>query len=103
MELEPTPIAGCFILHPTVFKDDRCYFFERFNARTFKKLTGHAIDFVQDNESLSSYGVIRGLHAQAGEAAQSKIVSVSRGRVLDVVVDNRPDSKTYLQSFSIEL
>jgi len=103
MELEPTPIAGCFILHPTVFKDERGYFFERFNARTFKKLTGHAIDFVQDNESLSSYGVIRGLHAQAGEAAQSKIVSVSRGRVLDVVVDNRPDSKTYLQSFSIEL
>lgn len=103
MKIQPTPIRDCFILIPNVFEDERGYFFEKFNKRVFKELTGISIDFVQDNESLSTYGVIRGLHAQKSEAAQAKLVSVSRGKVLDIVVDIRPDSETYMKSFSIEL
>lgn len=103
MQIQSTPIADCYVLIPKVFQDDRGYFFERFNQRIFKNLIGKSIDFVQDNESLSAYGVIRGLHAQKGKSAQAKLVSVSKGKILDVVVDNRPNSKTYQEVFSIEL
>lgn len=103
MDIQSTPIENCHILYPQVFKDDRGYFFERFNQRSFEKLTGIHTTFVQDNESWSGYGVIRGMHAQKGKAAQAKLVSVSQGRILDAVFDIRPASKTYGRSFSIEL
>src|SRR5690625_4810214 len=99
MQIQPTPIADCYILIPKVFQDERGYFFERYNQKIIEK----PIDYVQDNESLSVYGIIRGLHAQKGKAAQAKLVSVSKGKILDVVVDNRPDSETYKEVFSIEL
>lgn len=103
MEIESTPIKGCYILKPRVFEDERGYFFERYNKSKFHDLLGISPEFVQDNESLSSYGVIRGLHAQKGKAAQAKIVSVSQGSVLDVVVDIRPSSPTFRKYFSAEL
>lgn len=103
MQIQPTPIADCYVLTPKVFHDERGYFFERFNQKVFENLTGKSIDFVQDNESLSVYGVIRGLHAQKGKAAQAKLVSVSKGKILDVVVDNRPESESYKKVFSIVL
>ncbi len=103
MEIKNTPIQDCFILTPRVFYDERGYFFERFNKKTFETITGKSVDFVQDNESFSVYGVIRGLHAQKGKSAQAKLVSVLEGKILDVVVDLRKDSKTYGKSFSIEL
>lgn len=103
MDIQRTLIEDCFVLQPQVFNDERGYFFERFNKRTFQAVTGFDIEFVQDNESLSQYGVIRGLHTQKGDAAQAKLVSVSQGKVLDVVVDLRKESKTYGESFSIEL
>lgn len=103
MKLKNTPIEGCYILEPKIFKDERGYFFERFNQKVFEKLIGKSINFVQDNESLSSYGVIRGLHAQKGKMAQAKLVSVVEGKILDVVVDIRPESKTFGAHFSIEL
>lgn len=103
MKIESTPIKDCFILTPKVFKDKRGYFFERYNKKKFEAFTGLSPNFVQDNVSFSQYGVIRGLHAQKGNAAQAKIVSITQGSVLDVVVDNRPQSKTYGQAFSAEL
>ncbi|MBT0607948.1 dTDP-4-dehydrorhamnose 3,5-epimerase [Aequorivita echinoideorum] len=103
MEVEKTNIKDCFVIAPTVFQDSRGYFMETFNENTFKKATGLQIRFVQDNESQSNYGVIRGLHAQKGTMAQAKLVRVLKGEVLDVVVDFRPDSQTYLQHYSISL
>ena len=103
MEILNTPLAGCLILKPTVYADERGYFFESFNRATFHKLSGKDIDFVQDNQAKSNYGIIRGLHFQQGEFAQAKLVRVLQGKVLDVVVDYRADSPTYLQHFAIEL
>lgn len=103
MKIEQTKLQGCFIVHPRVFEDERGYFFESYNARRFREVTGLGVDFVQDNESRSQYGVIRGLHAQGGDFAQAKLVRVLSGKVLDVVVDNRPDSPTYGQHVSVEL
>jgi dTDP-4-dehydrorhamnose 3,5-epimerase len=103
MELIHTTLQDCFILKPTVFRDSRGYFYESFNKRRFQELTGIEIDFVQDNEALSNYGSIRGLHFQKGDHAQAKLVRVTSGKVLDVVVDLRPDSPTFKKSFSIEL
>ena len=103
MELIETPLKDCYIIRNSIFKDDRGYFFESFNHRKFSQLTGWEGSFVQDNQSESSYGVIRGLHFQAGEHAQAKLVRVLKGKVLDVAVDIRPDSPTFGQSFSIEL
>lgn len=103
MKIEQTKLNGCFILHPRVFEDERGYFFESYNARRFREVTGFGVDFVQDNESRSQYGVIRGLHAQSGDFAQAKLVRVLSGKVLDVVVDNRPESSTYGQHVSVEL
>jgi len=96
-------LKGCFVLEPTVFKDNRGYFFESFNQNTFNKLIGKTIDFVQDNESFSKKGTLRGLHLQIGDYAQAKLVRVIKGTVLDVVVDLRKDSPTYAEHFSIEL
>jgi dTDP-4-dehydrorhamnose 3,5-epimerase len=90
-----TKLKGCFILEPSKFGDSRGYFFESFNTKTFNKLVGTEVNFVQDNQSFSSYGVLRGLHAQSGEHAQAKLVRVA--------VDVRPGSETYGQYVAIEL
>jgi dTDP-4-dehydrorhamnose 3,5-epimerase len=103
MQIEYTPIEGCFIIHDTFFGDNRGYFFESFNRNTFLEKTGVAIDFVQDNQSNSSRGVLRGLHYQNGEFAQAKLVRVLSGAVLDVAVDLRKDSKTFGQHVAVEL
>jgi len=103
MRLEKTPLEDCFILHEEPFIDDRGYFVESFNKKTFKSLTGLDIEFVQDNQSMSSKGVLRGLHLQTGDSAQAKLVRVLKGKVLDVAVDLRKSSKSFGQYFSIEL
>ena len=103
MKIEETPLKDCFIINDTVFKDDRGYFFESFNAQKFEAATGINIPFVQDNQSASTHGVLRGLHMQTGEHAQSKLVRVLEGSVLDVAVDLRKHSSTFGKSFSIEL
>jgi dTDP-4-dehydrorhamnose 3,5-epimerase len=103
MNFIPTKLEGCFVIEPKIFNDERGYFLESFNENTFKKGTGQPIRFVQDNQSFSSKGVLRGLHYQTGEHAQAKLVRVLQGEVLDVVVDIRPDSKTYGESFSVVL
>jgi len=103
LELQHTPLKGCFILKPTIFKDNRGFFYETYNKTTFKKITGLSIDFVQDNQSNSTYGTLRGLHYQKGKMAQAKLVRVIQGKVLDIVVDIRKDSQTYGQHFSIVL
>ncbi|MBS1748094.1 MAG: dTDP-4-dehydrorhamnose 3,5-epimerase [Bacteroidetes bacterium] len=103
MKIESTPLAGCYIIHDTVFKDSRGYFFESFNAQKFEALTGIATPFVQDNQSASTRGVLRGLHMQIGVHAQAKLVRVLEGSVLDVAVDLRKYSPTFGKSFSIEL
>lgn len=96
-------LKGCYIIHPDVYKDKRGYFFETFNEKDFKAHTGLDISFVQDNESKSSFGVLRGLHFQKGEYGQAKLIRVVSGKILDVIVDVRPNSKTFGEHFSIEL
>ncbi len=103
MVLEETKLKGCFILQPQVFRDRRGYFIESYNEKSFCELIGLNINFVQDNESQSSKGVLRGLHYQLGEHAQAKLVRVIKGKVLDVVVDLRPNSKTFGEHLSVEL
>jgi dTDP-4-dehydrorhamnose 3,5-epimerase len=103
MNFIPTHLAGCFVIEPKVFKDERGYFMESFNQNTFSNGIGHDVNFVQDNQSFSSKGVLRGLHYQTGEHAQAKLVRVLSGEVLDIAVDIRPESVTYGQSFSILL
>lgn len=102
MKISLTPIEGLLILEPQVFRDRRGQFFETYNEKTFAD-KNISIRWVQDNQSVSSFGVIRGLHYQIGEHAQTKLVRVVRGKILDVVVDLRPESKTYGKSFSIVL
>jgi dTDP-4-dehydrorhamnose 3,5-epimerase len=103
MQIEETKLSGCYLIKPTVFEDSRGYFFESFNQKEFEKQVGINISFVQDNEAKSNYGVIRGLHFQKEEFAQAKLVSVVRGRVLDVVVDVRSESDTLHQTYAVEL
>lgn len=103
MEIQKTPLKDCFIIKPNVFKDERGLFYETYNKKAFKKNTGLDVDFVQDNQSASTKGVLRGLHFQRGEMAQAKLVRVVKGKVLDIVVDIRKESKTFGQSFSIVL
>ena len=103
MKATETKLKGCFFIEPNVLKDTRGYFFECFNQNKFNELIGQPIDFVQDNESFSSKGVLRGLHFQTGEYAQAKLVRVIKGTVLDVVVDLRKESPTFSKHFSIEL
>lgn len=95
MEIEKTAIEGVIIVKPRVFGDDRGYFFESFNEQLFNKKTGQNIQFVQDNESKSQQGVLRGLHFQVPPAAQAKLVRVVQGSILDVAVDLRKSSSTY--------
>jgi dTDP-4-dehydrorhamnose 3,5-epimerase len=95
--------TGCFILEPKVLRDERGYFMESFNEKTFSEKTGFEVHFVQDNQSFSSKGVLRGLHYQSGAHAQAKLVRVLKGEVLDVAVDIRPDSETYGQYDSVVL
>ena len=102
MNIIKTPIDGLLIIEPKVFGDARGYFFESFSERDFAAAVG-PVKFVQDNESKSRYGVIRGLHFQKAPFAQSKLVRVVSGAVLDVAVDIRPGSKTFGQYFSVEL
>lgn len=103
MIVTETHLQGCFIIEPKVFEDSRGYFFENFNQSIFNKLINDEIQFVQDNESLSSKGVLRGLHYQTGHHAQAKLVRVIKGNVLDVVVDIREDSNTFGEQFAMEL
>ena len=103
MTVTETQLQGCFIIEPKVFEDQRGYFFETFNQNRFTELIGTAVNFVQDNESASTKGVLRGLHYQTGAFAQAKLVRVIEGSVLDVVVDLREGSETYSEQFSIEL
>lgn len=103
MEIIETPLKDCFIIRNSIFGDQRGYFFESFNHRRFSELTGWEGQFVQDNQSSSACGVVRGLHFQRGEHAQAKLVRVLQGRVLDVAVDLRPHSPSFGKSFSIEL
>lgn len=103
MKLTETYIPGLLVIEPDVFRDKRGYFFESFSSRKFEDLAGIKVDFVQDNESLSGYGTLRGLHMQTGSHAQAKLVRVVSGRVLDVAVDLRDGSPTFGRHFSIEL
>ena len=96
-------IEGLFSFENNVFGDDRGYFFESYNKRLFDEYAGQNVEFVQDNISKSSKGVLRGLHFQAPPFAQAKLVSVIKGRALDVAVDIRKDSPTYGQHIAIEL
>ena|SRR5690606_9209984 len=103
MKAIQTALEGCIIIEPTVFSDNRGHFFESFNEKLFNEITGTRTHFVQDNQSFSSRGVLRGLHAQAGEFAQAKLVRVLQGSVVDVAVDARWDSPTYGQHVAVEL
>jgi len=102
---QPTNILGVRILIPTSYEDDRGYFFESFNRLKFiKNMPSYTHEpFIQDNQSISKRGVIRGMHLQLNPHEQAKLVRVIKGKVLDVIVDLRKKSETYLQSFSIEL
>ena len=102
MEVIKTAIDGVVIIEPKVFKDQRGYFFESFSQREFEAKV-RKINFVQDNESMSSYGVMRGLHFQRPPYTQSKLVRCVRGKVLDVAVDIRKGSPTYGQHVAVEL
>jgi len=95
MEIQRTDISDVVVIKPRVFEDARGYFFESYNKLKFDELIGGDINFIQDNEAKSSYGVVRGLHFQKGEHAQAKLIKVVRGKVLDVAVDIRQDSPTY--------
>ena len=103
MRIEQTPLQDCFIVHEKVHGDARGYFIETFNQRDFKSASGLDIQFVQDNQSRSSKGVLRGLHMQRGAAAQAKLVRVLEGAVLDIAVDLRKGSPSFGQYFAIEL
>ena len=103
MIVEETYLKGCYVIRPKVFKDERGFFLETFNEKAFSKETGIQTNFVQDNLSKSSKGVLRGLHFQEDEAAQAKLVQVIEGKVLDVCVDLRKNSPTFGKHFSIYL
>lgn len=103
MKFTETKLKGCFILEPKIIGDERGSFMESFNERTFAEGVGQQVHFVQDNQSFSTKGVLRGLHYQCGEHAQAKLVRVLNGEVLDVAVDLRPNSPTYGQYESVLL
>ena len=99
----PTKLEGCFIIEPSVIPDERGYFMESYNEKKFEAETGTKVHFVQDNQSFSIKGVLRGLHYQTGEHAQAKLVRVLQGEVLDVAVDIRPNSPTYGEHVTVLL
>ncbi len=102
MNVIKTDIEGVLVLEPKVFNDARGYFFESYNERDFNALVGN-VNFIQDNESRSQYGVLRGLHFQKGEHSQAKLVRVVRGKVYDVAVDLRKSSPTFGKYVGVEL
>ena len=102
MNIIETDIKGLYVIEPKVFGDSRGDFFEAFSQREFEKVIG-PVNFVQDNESKSCYGVVRGLHFQKGTNAQAKLVRAVKGKVLDVAVDLREGSPTYGKHFAVEL
>lgn len=103
MTITKTILNDCFIAEPTVFGDHRGYFLESYNKARFNKETGLNVDFIQDNEAFSNKGALRGLHFQTGEFAQAKLVRVTQGTVLDVAVDIRQESSTFLKHVCVEL
>ena len=103
MDIERTPLEGLLVLRPKVFRDARGWFLESFNTNAFKEATGLEPRFVQDNESRSQAGVVRGLHYQSAPRAQGKLVRVIAGAVLDVCLDIRPTSPTYGQHYKLTL
>lgn len=103
MKVIKTKLQGCLVLEPTLFNDDRGYFFESYNTNRFNDVVDQEVNFVQDNQSFSTRGVIRALHYQKGNNAQAKLIRVLNGVILDVAVDLRPHSKTYGEYFSVEL
>ena len=103
MNFIPTKLQGCFIIEPKIIKDERGYFMESFNEDTFQKGVNQQVHFVQDNQSFSSKGVLRGLHYQTGVHAQAKLVRVLHGEVLDIAVDIRPGSQTFGQYEAVVL
>ena len=102
MEFKKTAIEGVYVIEPRVFNDARGYFFEVWKKEEFEKNIGK-IEFIQDNESKSSYGVLRGLHYQKGDCSQAKLVRVIKGKVLDVAVDIRKSSPTFGKHVMVEL
>ena len=102
MNIIETPLKGVLIIEPRIFEDARGYFFEAWKKEEFEQNIGK-VEFVQDNESKSSYGVLRGLHYQKGDASQAKLVRVIKGKVLDVAVDIRKSSPTFGQHVMVEL
>ena len=103
MEYKKTDIDGVWVLEPKVFNDNRGYFFESFRQSDFDEHIGRHVEFIQDNESKSSYGVLRGLHYQKGEFSQAKLVRVISGKVVDVAVDIRKSSPTFGKYVMVEL
>lgn len=102
MNIIPTPIEGLLVIEPQVFRDARGYFVETYNRQRYLD-AGITAEFVQDNQSCSSYGVVRGLHFQRPPYTQAKLVCCTQGKVLDVAVDLRHDSKTFGQWYAVEL
>ncbi|UOB19410.1 dTDP-4-dehydrorhamnose 3,5-epimerase [Abyssalbus ytuae] len=103
MKVTETNLKGCVIIEPEVFEDERGYFFESFNVSKFEKLISQSVNFVQDNQSFSKKGVLRGIHYQIGEHAQAKLVRVVQGKVIDVAVDLIKGSTTFGQYIAVEL
>jgi dTDP-4-dehydrorhamnose 3,5-epimerase len=103
MIVKETKLKGCYVIEPAVFCDERGFFQESYNKNAFEHAIGREINFVQDNQSFSKYGVIRALHYQIGDFAQAKLVRVLNGEVLDIAVDLRRSSPTFGQHFSIKL
>ncbi|MCX8480396.1 MAG: dTDP-4-dehydrorhamnose 3,5-epimerase [Sediminibacterium sp.] len=103
MHVENTKLSGCVIIHNDIFTDERGFFLESYNKKKLESLLNYSINFVQDNQSFSQKGTLRGLHFQMGKSAQTKLVSVISGAVLDVAVDLRKDSPTFKQYIAIEL
>ena len=102
MKFHETSLQGCWMIHPTPIEDERGAFMETFNLKSFEQHIGE-IHFMQDNESQSHYGVIRGMHFQTGDAAQAKLVRCVQGEILDVVIDLRKDSPTYKHHLTMQL
>ena len=103
MKSIPTPIRDCFLIEPAVFSDERGSFFESYSKERFERAIGRQVDFVQDNQSTSKRGTLRGLHFQKGTYTQAKLIRVIKGEVLDVIVDIRKESSTFGQHFKVLL
>jgi dTDP-4-dehydrorhamnose 3,5-epimerase len=103
MEIVKKVLTDALVLRPNILEDGRGYFYESFNFKDFESFTGTAVNFIQENQSFSSKGTLRGLHFQKGTAAQAKLVRVSKGAAFDVAVDLRPDSSTFKQWYGVEL